>query len=169
MRKIFPYAMALIAISLMFLGVSCSKDSRTSSNRSQNGMSDSDVEKSIENRIKADPQLSAFDIKVNADSNNNEVKLSGTVNSEDARKKAVQLAQSALPGFAVSDTIDVKPRELARSEDTNGTGNQGNTNQNQNNKNDQRDWNRNQSDQGGNYNRDLNQNRNQNQQPMPAR
>lgn len=165
MRKLIPYTVALMAISLMFLGASCSKNNnRTSSNRSQSGMSDSDVEKSIENRIKSDPQLSAFDIKVNADSKNNEVKLSGTVNSEDARKKAVQLAQSALPGFAVSDTIDVKPRELARSEDETGTGNQGNTNQM-----DQRNLDRNKSGQGSNYDQNMNQNRNQNQQPTPAR
>jgi hypothetical protein len=161
MRKLIPYITAMMAVSLMFV-VGCSGNrNKTSSNRT--GMSNSDVEKRIQDRFKADPQLNAFDIKVSADSDDNEVKLSGTVNSEDARKRAVQIAQGVLPGFSISDTIDVKPRELARSDEDNanqsGTGNQ-NYNQNQRDMN-QRDLNQNQ--------RDLNQRDLNNQNQAPAR
>jgi len=142
MRKLIPYMTAMTAVSLMLLVAACSDNQRRSStNRSQSGMmNSSDVEKNIQDRFKADPQLSAFDISVDADTDGSEIKLSGTVNSEDARRKAVQIAQSALPGYSISDTIDVKPRELARSDDNqnqSGTGNKDNMNRNN-----QRDYNR---------------------------
>jgi osmotically-inducible protein OsmY len=118
MRKLIPYTALLMAVSLMFVLSACERPAgdKTASERSKTSMSDSDVEKVLKDRFNSDPQLSGTDIDVSANADNNEVKLSGTVNSEEIRDKAVQIAQNALPGFSVTDTIDVNPREMARTE-----------------------------------------------------
>lgn len=126
MRKLIPFMAVLMAVSLAYFSSACSNNSnRSSSNGTRTKMSNSDVEKAVKDRLNADPQLRASDIKVNADSKKNELKLSGTVNSEQARNQAIQIARSTLPGFAINDTIDVKPRSMARTPYDNQNENQG--------------------------------------------
>jgi hyperosmotically inducible periplasmic protein len=65
----------------------------------------------------AEPEL-ARAISVSANADKKEVTLSGTVPSEPLRTEAVRLAKSSGEGLIVTDKIDVKPRELARSDYT---------------------------------------------------
>jgi hyperosmotically inducible protein len=57
-------------------------------------------------------------VSVDADVNRNHATLSGTVESQALRDRAVDLARSAQPGITLENKIDVKPRELSRSEYT---------------------------------------------------
>lgn len=82
--------------------------------KSSGKMSDSDLEKTIKAKLDNDEGLKAADLKVNANADKNEVTLSGTVQSEAQRAKAVELAKGTQPGLTINDKIDVKPGEAAR-------------------------------------------------------
>ena len=78
--------------------------------------SNSEMEQSIKAQFSADPQLQGIGVDAKADKN--EVTLSGTVPTEDLRTKAVDLAKNGRPNLVVTDKIDVKPNQVARSEYT---------------------------------------------------
>jgi osmotically-inducible protein OsmY len=59
--------------------------------------------------LQSDEQLRNAPIKVSADVEKNAVTLSGTVASEEARNRALELAKSAHSGITVNDQIEVKP------------------------------------------------------------
>jgi osmotically-inducible protein OsmY len=77
-------------------------------------MTDSELENSIESKIKSDAQLNAAGIDVSANADRNEVTLTGTVETQELRTRAVNLAKSAHSGLIITDKIDVKPREITR-------------------------------------------------------
>src|SRR5262249_23600012 len=66
----------------------------------------------------SDPDLNAANLSVDVNSDKNEVKLSGTVPTENLRTKAVEIAKAIQPGATVTDKIDVKPKELTRADYT---------------------------------------------------
>jgi osmotically-inducible protein OsmY len=76
--------------------------------------SDSDLENTIKSKLESDPQLQAAKLDVDADAEKNEVTISGTVESQELRQKAVELARNTQPGITVNDKIDVKPAENTR-------------------------------------------------------
>jgi osmotically-inducible protein OsmY len=57
-----------------------------------------------------DEQVRTADLSVRADVTKNEVTLSGTVDSEAVRSRAVELAKTAHVGVVVNDKMTVKPR-----------------------------------------------------------
>ena len=69
------------------------------------------LEKAVRARFDSDERVKAANLKVNADVTKNEVTLSGTVDSEALRARAVELAKSAHVGVIVNDKITVKPRQ----------------------------------------------------------
>ena len=69
------------------------------------------LEKAVRARFDSDERVKAANLKVNADVTKNEVTLSGTVDSEALRARAVELAKSAHAGVIVTDKITVKPRQ----------------------------------------------------------
>ncbi|MBS1791687.1 MAG: BON domain-containing protein [Acidobacteria bacterium] len=90
----------------------------TTSGASQPKMSDSELENAIKTKLNSDAQLKAADLGVSAEGENNAATLSGTVESQTLRMRAVELARSAHAGLIITDKIDVKPRELSRAEYT---------------------------------------------------
>ena len=114
MRKLIPSMAAVIAVSFIFVLSACD---RPAGERSQTGMGTTDIEQAIRDRFNSDPHLSGTDIDVSTDLQKREIRLSGTAGSQEIRDKAVQMAQSAAPGFSVSDSIEVEPREMARTEE----------------------------------------------------
>jgi len=70
-------------------------------------MSDSDLEEAVKARFRTEEQLRSADLDVDASADKNEVTISGTVQSQQQRNTAIQLAKSA--GVTVNDKIDVKP------------------------------------------------------------
>jgi osmotically-inducible protein OsmY len=116
MKKFIWLVWLLFALNVVFTG--CDERGRQPGTRttpspstapSTSKLSDSDLEKAVRARLENDPQLKEADVSVNADTDRNEITLSGTVRSRAARDKAVELAKSAKPGVAVNDKIDVKP------------------------------------------------------------
>jgi osmotically-inducible protein OsmY len=81
----------------------------TEPNRTTEGMSGKELENAVKTKLQSDQQLRNASIKVSADAEKNAVTLSGTVPSEEARNKAVELAKSAHSGLTVNDEIEVKP------------------------------------------------------------
>jgi hypothetical protein len=72
-------------------------------------MSNSDLENAVKAKLSADEQLRTANLDVDANASKNEVTISGTVQSQDHRNKAVELAKGAHSGITVNDKIDVKP------------------------------------------------------------
>ena len=108
-------------IVFMSLLVGCNKEQETTTQAAREPaptMSNSDLQKQIESRINSDADLKAADLSIEADANRNHATLSGTVESDELRDRAVELARSAHPGLALENRIEVKPRELSRSEYT---------------------------------------------------
>jgi hyperosmotically inducible periplasmic protein len=105
-----------VLLTLSILGIlalsGCSR-----SGTSAAGPSNADLEQAIKTKMAAEPELAgALSVSVAVD--NSEVTLSGTVPSESLREEAIQIAKSSRDGLIVIDKIDVKPRELSRSEYT---------------------------------------------------
>jgi osmotically-inducible protein OsmY len=69
------------------------------------------LEKVVKAKFDSDEQLKSANLSVVADVTKNEVTLSGTVDSEAMRAKAVELAKSAQVGVIVTDRISVKQRK----------------------------------------------------------
>jgi hyperosmotically inducible periplasmic protein len=111
----------LVAAICLVLGA-CATNDRTAevsnANTARVKMSDSELENTVKARIMADAQLKAVNLDVDADADTNRVTLSGTVDSQPLRTKAVDLAKSAQPGLNVTDKIEVKPREVSLTEYT---------------------------------------------------
>jgi hyperosmotically inducible periplasmic protein len=120
MIKLFLTSILVAAICLAMGGCNTHDGSANVSNSGglKANMSDSDLEKNVKTKIDSDAQLKAVNIDVDADVATNQVTLSGTVDSQSLRMKAVELAKSAHAGLLINDKIDVKPREVSRTEYT---------------------------------------------------
>jgi osmotically-inducible protein OsmY len=71
--------------------------------------SNADLETAVKAKFKTDEQLRSADLGVSANAAKKEITLSGSVESEALRSKAVDLARSVDSGVTVNDQIDVKP------------------------------------------------------------
>ncbi|HEY7221740.1 MAG TPA: BON domain-containing protein [Candidatus Binatia bacterium] len=66
------------------------------------------LEEAVKSTLRRDKQLRKANLKVDADVTQNEVTLSGTVDSDAIRAKAVELAKSAHVGVIVNNRITVR-------------------------------------------------------------
>jgi osmotically-inducible protein OsmY len=98
--------------------VACTRGTESTQAAREPRMTDSELKNKIENSINSDAQLRAANLSVSADAVRNSATLTGTVDSEAMRSRAVLMARAAQPGLTVEDKIDVKPRELTRSDYT---------------------------------------------------
>jgi osmotically-inducible protein OsmY len=80
-----------------------------SATQGESKMSNAELENSIRAKLENDAQLKEAKLSVSADADKNEVTLSGTVPTQDARARAVDLAKSTQPRITINDKIDVKP------------------------------------------------------------
>jgi BON domain len=69
------------------------------------------LEKAVKAKLDTDERLKTANLSIDADVTKNQVTLSGTVDSEASRSKAVELAKSAQVGVIVNDKINVKGRQ----------------------------------------------------------
>ncbi|HSE88755.1 MAG TPA: BON domain-containing protein [Candidatus Binatia bacterium] len=69
------------------------------------------LEEAVRTMFDGDEQVRDAKLSVQADITKNEVTLSGTVDSESVRSKAVELAKTAHAGVVVNDKIAVRPRK----------------------------------------------------------
>ena len=106
----------LIALGLLVMA-GCSQTGTTSANNTS-VLTDSELEKAIQARLDSDPDISAAKLDVDANSKENKITLKGTVPTETMRLRAVELAKTGRANLEITDKIDVKPREISRSEYT---------------------------------------------------
>ena len=78
------------------------------------GKANAKLEAEVKAKLDADVQLKAAQLTVSADVTRNAVTLTGTVGSEELRRRAVELAREAQAGVLVNDRILVKPRASSR-------------------------------------------------------
>jgi len=102
------------ALALIVLA-GCSDTPRTTTAAK---MTDSDLERKIKSKLDSDPAVRDSKIDVSANADRNEATLSGTVPSQQVRGQAIELAKEANPGLLLTDRIDVKAREVSRTEYT---------------------------------------------------
>ena len=102
-----------IAVTLcVFLLGSCNRTEERTVTRPK--MTSSEIETSVKAKLNADPALK--DVSFSADAEKNEATLSGKVATEADRTRAVRFVKSVNDGLLVTDKIDVKPTEIARSD-----------------------------------------------------
>ena len=68
------------------------------------------LEKAVKSMFAQDEQVGRADLTVRADVTKNEVTLSGMVESEAVRSRAIELAKTAHAGVVVNDKMTVMPR-----------------------------------------------------------
>src|SRR5262249_50540457 len=100
----------LICLSLP----ACTRGTESTQAAREPRMTDSDLKNKIESRINSDPQLRDANLSISADADKKKATVSGTVESEEMRSRAVEMARATNPGLVVQDKIDVKPKELTR-------------------------------------------------------
>jgi osmotically-inducible protein OsmY len=115
MRPMLVLTLALFLV----VPVACSKaNPSTQAARDSGRMTDADLKNKIQSSLNADPQLRAANLSVQADANRNWASIAGTVDSETMRMRTIDMAKAAHPGLTIEDKIDVKPRQVTRSEYT---------------------------------------------------
>ena len=111
MKIFFLLVPLLFGLNMVLVG--CDEPNRpagkTTTGSSAAKISDSDLEQAIRAKFDSDAQLKEAKLDVDADVDKNEVTLSGTVGSQEARSKAIELAKGVQPGLTVNDKNDVKP------------------------------------------------------------
>ena len=101
-------ALTLLSISASLSGCSTSGSPQaTGSSTPQAQISNAALEEKIKTNLNSDAQLKAANLDVKANVDRNEVTLSGTVESEAVKTKAVESAKRAQAGLTVTSKIDV--------------------------------------------------------------
>ena len=90
-------------------GNTTTRDTTTTTAPATAALSNSDLENVVKAKLQSDDQLRTANINVNADADKKEITLSGTVASQEQRKRALDLAKEAHAGLTINDKIDVKP------------------------------------------------------------
>ena len=99
-------ALTLLGVSASLSGCgTASSQQATSSSK----ISNADLEEKVKTNLNTDAQLKAANLEVKANVDRNEVALSGTVESEAVKTKAVESAKSAQAGLTVTSKINVDP------------------------------------------------------------
>ncbi|MEX0803568.1 MAG: peptidoglycan-binding protein [Candidatus Binatia bacterium] len=80
-------------------------------------MSNADLENAVKAKLNADEQLRAANLGVSANTDKNEITLSGSVESQELHAKAIELAKSAHSGVTVNDQIEGSPGPGQSSQD----------------------------------------------------
>jgi hyperosmotically inducible protein len=109
--RIHEFLMIMTVSLLLAAGVGC-----TDSSTNAAGMTDDELEESIDARIESDTQLRAYDIDVDADADENKVTISGTVPTQDMRTRAVDLAKGGRTDLIVTDEIKVDASRMTRAD-----------------------------------------------------
>jgi len=118
MVKLISTSLLVAAICLL-LGA-CTTDSTLNSNSTgvKAKIGDSDLKNSVKAKLDSDAQVKAANLDVEANAGTNQVTLSGTVDSQAVRTRAVDLAKSTQTGLMVTDKINVKSGEVSRTDYT---------------------------------------------------
>jgi len=114
MKYLFWLTPVVLTSALILPGCDKGQNDRAPSSEGAPGaattrMSDADLEKAIRAKLESDDAIKQANLSVSVDIDSNKAILSGKVDSQDLRNKAIDLAQSVQPGLTIEDKIDVKP------------------------------------------------------------
>ena len=101
--------LAVAGIAVTLVGCSPTASTQTPTSPAQAQISNSALEEKIKTNLNSDEQLRASNLAVTANADRNEATLSGTVQSESAKTKAVDSAKNAQAGLIVTSKIEVDP------------------------------------------------------------
>src|SRR5437868_8995649 len=118
MIKLISTSLLVAAICLILGACTTSDTSNSNSGGVKAKMSDSDLKNSVKAKLDSDAQVKAANLDVEANAATNQVTLSGTVESQAVRTKAVDLAKNTQTGLMVTDKINVKSGEVSRTDYT---------------------------------------------------
>ena len=118
MRRLLLISMTILALTMVLAACVKTGPDATGTGGTRARMTDEELENSIKAKLSSDPQIKALNVGVDANAEKNEATLTGTVESQALRTRAVELAKSAHAGLTLTDKIDVKPREATRAEYT---------------------------------------------------
>lgn len=118
MKKLIIMGLILAVPSLGFMGCKDQGGDGAKTTDSAAQMSNADLANNIKARLDADDQLKTANLKVNADKDKKVATLSGTLESESLRSKAIDLAKSAQPDLTIQDQIEITPTEVSRKDYT---------------------------------------------------
>jgi hyperosmotically inducible periplasmic protein len=118
MIKLLLTSLLVAALCLVMGGCHTSNNTTNTSGGMKTNMSDSDLENNIKAKVNSDAQLKAANLDIDADVETSKVTLSGTVDSQALRTRAIELTKSAQAGLLITDKIEVKAREVSRTEYT---------------------------------------------------
>jgi osmotically-inducible protein OsmY len=110
--NLFVIVLALVGISAL-LAFRFHPEARAASSPIGPGnpnAANAQLEKAVKSMFAHDEQVRSADLHVRADVTKNEVTITGTVESEAVRSRAVELAKTAHVGVVVNDKMTVKSR-----------------------------------------------------------
>jgi len=113
MKRLFGLSLGVVCLAMGI--VACDKEPKAAEAPK---MTDGDFERAIAASINSDQALVPYNISVSAEVEKNTATLKGTVPTESARMRVVELAKSGRPNLVITDKIDVKPLEVERKDYT---------------------------------------------------
>ena len=99
--------LAVAGIAVTLVGCSPTASTPTPMSPAQAQISNAALEEKIKTNLNSDEQLKASNLAVTANADRNEATLSGTVQSESAKTKAVDSAKNAQPGLTITSKLEV--------------------------------------------------------------
>lgn len=102
-------ALAVAGIGATLIGCSQAGSTQAPTSPAQAQTNNSALEEKIKTNLHSDEQLKASNLDVTANADRNEATLTGTVQSEAVKTKAVESAKSAQAGLTVASKIEVDP------------------------------------------------------------
>src|SRR5687767_12514303 len=100
MKRLFSLAGGVVCLALTM--VACEEKPKPVE---ETKMTSGDLERAVTASINSDATLAAYNIDVDADVEKNSVTLKGTVPTQAARTRIVELAKSGRTGLVVTDRI----------------------------------------------------------------
>jgi osmotically-inducible protein OsmY len=114
MNRVSLTLFALALLSPSFTACEKQKEETARISGPSHQVGSGDLENSIRSRFAADEQLRTAKLRVDADKEKQVVTISGTVDSERLRAKALDLARRAQPQLTILDQINITPAEVRR-------------------------------------------------------
>lgn len=107
-------APVVLGCALILPGCDKGQNDRAPSSQSAPGtnamkMSEADLKNAIRAKLESDDAIKKAHLSVSVDPDANKATLSGEVDSQELKNKAIELAKSAQPTLTIEDKIDVKP------------------------------------------------------------
>jgi hyperosmotically inducible protein len=108
----------LTGMLLLLITMAFSACEPTTSSSPSPPVTDSELESQIRAKLNSDTQLKTAGIEVRANATRNEATLTGEVPTPALEQRAIELTRGVRTGLVVNDKIEVKPREVSRTEYT---------------------------------------------------